>query len=288
MRLARWQNENGDAFGSVTDENKLVDLTGVFGWQLPDMKSLIGSGLNGAELSRKQKGRLGAPMKNVRWLPPVENPGKIICVGFNFPERLGEIGDPAHLPSHPSLFIRFPATLVAHEQPLVKPRASEQFDYEGELAVVIGKSGRRIAESAARDHVFGLTLLNDGSVRDWMRHGMVNVTQGKNFERSGSIGPWIVTIDAIGNLDALDVVTRVNGEERQRSNSGRMLFSIARVVSYVSAFITLDPGDVIAMGAPGGGAMSFNPPKWLKAGDVVEVECPAIGVLRNTVADESE
>ena len=286
MRLARWQNENGDAFGCVTADKKLVDLTGVFGWQIPDVKSLIGAELPEADLARKEKGRLGAAMVGTRWLPPVENPGKIICVGVNYPERNAEYKDGSDQPKFPSLFVRFPSTFVGHEQPILRPRESEQFDYEGEIVLVIGKPGRRIAEADALEHVFGVTLMNDGSVRDWIRHGKFNVTQGKNFEKSGSIGPWIVTRDAAGDLNDLTVITRVNGEERQRGNTGTLLFPIARIIAYVSTFITLEPGDLIATGTPPGSGARFEPPKWLKPGDVVEVECPQIGVLRNTVADE--
>ena len=171
--------------------------------------------------------------------------------------------------------------------PILRPPESTQFDYEGEIVIVIGKSGRRIPEARAHEHVFGLTLMNEGSVRDWLRHGKFNVTQGKNFDKSGSIGPWIVTRDAAGDLADLDVVTRVNGEERQRGNTGTLMFPFARIINYVSTFTTLEPGDCIATGTPPGAGARFDPPKWLKAGDVVEVECPAIGILRNAVKDEA-
>jgi 2-keto-4-pentenoate hydratase/2-oxohepta-3-ene-1,7-dioic acid hydratase in catechol pathway len=219
--------------------------------------------------------------------PPFARPGKIICVGVNYPERNAEYKDGTDAPKYPSLFVRFPGSFVGNNQPIIRPRESAQFDYEGEIVLVIGKPGRRIAESHALAHVFGITLMNEGSVRDWLRHGKFNVTQGKNFDRSGSIGPCIVTREAAGDLNNLDLVTRVNGEERQRGNTGTLMFPFARIINYISTFTTLEPGDLIATGTPPGAGARFDPPKWLVPGDVVEIECPAVGVLRNTVADEN-
>jgi 2-keto-4-pentenoate hydratase/2-oxohepta-3-ene-1,7-dioic acid hydratase in catechol pathway len=214
-------------------------------------------------------------------------PGKIICVGVNYPERNAEYKDGSDTPKYPSLFVRFPSSFVGHGQPLVRPLESTQFDYEGEIVIVVGKRGRRISEARARDHIFGLTLMNEGSVRDWIRHGKFNVTQGKNFERSGSIGPWIVPLTPSLNVNDLTVVTRVNDEERQRGNTGTLMFSFARILAYISTFTTLEPGDLIATGTPPGAGGRFDPPKWLKAGDVVEVSCDGIGTLSNTVVDET-
>jgi 2-keto-4-pentenoate hydratase/2-oxohepta-3-ene-1,7-dioic acid hydratase in catechol pathway len=153
--------------------------------------------------------------------------------------------------------------------------------------MVIGKAGRRISEAAARQHVFGLTLMNEGSVRDWLRHGKFNVTQGKNFEKSGAIGPWIVTTDELPDFRALTLVTRVNGEERQRGETGQLLFSFDRLIAYISTFTELHPGDIISTGTPTGAGARFDPPRWLKPGDVVRVEVAEIGALSNRVADEA-
>ena len=218
--------------------------------------------------------------------PPFARHGKIICVGVNYPERNAEYKDGSDVPKYPSLFVRFPGSFVGHDQPIIRPPESTQFDYEGEIVLVIGKPGRRISEANALEHVFGVTLMNEGSVRDWLRHGKFNVTQGKNFDRSGSIGPCIVSRDAAGDLGNLDLVTRVNGDERQRGNTGTLMFPFSRIINYISTFTTLEPGDLIATGTPPGAGARFDPPKWLKPGDIVEIECPAIGILRNVVADE--
>lgn len=218
--------------------------------------------------------------------PPFPRPGKILCVGVNYPERNAEYKDGSDAPKYPSLFVRFPNSFVGDGEPILRPPESTQFDYEGEIVIVVGKAGRRIPEARAREHIFGLTLMNEGSVRDWLRHGKFNVTQGKNFDRSGAIGPHIVSLDEAGPLDALEIVTRVNGEERQRGNTGTLMFPFARIVNYVSTFTTLEPGDLIATGTPPGAGARFDPPRWLVPGDVVEVSSPTIGTLRNVVQDE--
>jgi 2-keto-4-pentenoate hydratase/2-oxohepta-3-ene-1,7-dioic acid hydratase in catechol pathway len=163
---------------------------------------------------------------------------------------------------------------------------SKQLDYEGEIVIVIGREGRRIARERAYKHIFGLTLCNEGSVRDWLRHGKFNVTQGKNFDRSGSIGPWIVTSDEVSPADPLDIMARVNGEMRQHDSTERMMFPFDFLIEYLSTFATLKPGDLIATGTPTGAGARFDPPKWLVPGDIIEVESPSLGILRNTVVDE--
>jgi 2-keto-4-pentenoate hydratase/2-oxohepta-3-ene-1,7-dioic acid hydratase in catechol pathway len=214
---------------------------------------------------------------------PVPDPAKILCVGVNYINRNEEYKDGSEAPAYPSLFLRTPLSLVAHGEPLVIPRESEQLDYEGEIVLVIGKAGRRIARSAALEHVAGITIMNEGSVRDWIRHGKFNVTQGKNFDRSGSIGPWIETQC---NLENARLETRVNGELRQSDTPGSMAFSFGRIVEYISIFCTLLPGDLIATGTPTGAGARLNPPQWLKPGDVVEVSVEGVGTLRNPVVRE--
>ena len=185
------------------------------------------------------------------------------------------------------MFVRFPDSLVGHGEPLVRPPESDQLDYEGEIVAVIGTGGRRIPRAHARAHLAGLTLGNEGTIRDWVRHAKFNVTQGKNWEASGSMGPWLVTMDEIGDLDDLHLTTTVNGEIRQDDTTKSMAFPIEFQVEYLSTFCTLEPGDVIFTGTPTGAGARFDPPRFLEPGDVVDVHEPSIGTLRNTVMDES-
>ena len=224
-------------------------------------------------------------LSDIEMEKPLTSWGKCFCVGVNYPERNEEYKDGAAAPGYPSLFVRFPESFVAHDQPLVRPPESAQLDYEGEIVMVIGKAGRRVAAQAWADHVFGWTLGNEGTIRDWVRHGKFNVTPGKNWAGSGSLGPWIVPLAEAG-AGPFEIVTRVNGEERQRDSTARMSFPFGRIVNYVSTFCTLEPGDVIFTGTPAGSGARREPPVFLRPGDVVEVECPQIGVLRNGVRDE--
>ncbi|MBC7314493.1 MAG: fumarylacetoacetate hydrolase family protein, partial [Rhizobium sp.] len=193
-------------------------------------------------------------------------------------------------PPNPSLFIRFPRSFTGHDRPLIRPPESEQLDYEGEIVIVIGpaggKSGRRIAEADALSHIAALSLCNEGTIRDWVRHAKFNVTQGKNFDRSGSIGPWLVPFTDESQIADIRLETRVNGEVRQSDRTSRMIFSFRKIIAYVSTFTTLVPGDIIVTGTPTGAGARFDPPIWLKPGDVIEVEADGIGILRNTVKDE--
>lgn len=285
MRLASWKIAGKPGFGLVTGEGAIYDLQERSGGRFRTMLEFIEAGKMD-ELETYIDGKPDGVISDVALTPPVPKPGKILCVGVNYPERNAEYKDGSEAPKYPSLFVRFPSSFVGHGAPILRPPESEQFDYEGEIVIVIGKAGRRIAETEAHTHIFGFTLMNEGSIRDWIRHGKFNVTQGKNFEASGAIGPWIVPISSATPPDDLTVITRVNGEERQRGNTGTLAFSFARIIAYVSTFTTLEPGDLIATGTPPGAGGRFDPPKWLKPGDIIEVECPAIGILRNSVADE--
>jgi 2-keto-4-pentenoate hydratase/2-oxohepta-3-ene-1,7-dioic acid hydratase in catechol pathway len=227
------------------------------------------------------------PLEAVTLEPPIPSPEKIICVGVNFPERNAEYKDGQDAPPHPSLFVRFPRSFVGHGSAILRPPESEQLDYEGEIAIVIGRGGRRIARASAYDHIAALTLCNDGTIRDWVRHAKFNVTQGKNWERSGAMGPWLVPFTSPAQLDDIGLICRVNGEVRQKDRTGRMIFDFRAIVAYVSTFTTLVPGDVLICGTPTGAGARHDPPIWLKPGDVVEVEAEGIGVLRNTVEDEA-
>ncbi len=226
------------------------------------------------------------PLAGLRFDPPVRQPEKILCIGVNYAERNEEYKDGSAAPAYPSVFPRFARSFVGHERPLQRPPESSQLDYEGEIAIVIGRRGRRIPEAEALAHIAGLTCLNEGTIRDWVRHGKFNVTQGKNWDASGAIGPWIVTRDELPALRALTVTTRVNGETRQHDSTARLMFPFARLISYLSTWTTLMPGDVIATGTPTGAGVRMDPPRFLAAGDVVEVEVSGVGVLRNPVVDE--
>jgi len=223
---------------------------------------------------------------SVTFLPPIPEPGKIVCIGVNYANRNEEYGDEKPAPAYPSVFLRTRESVTGHLQPLLRPPESEQLDYEGEIVLVIGKAGRRIPESQARTHIAGLTLMNEGTLRDWTRHGKFNVTQGKNFERSGSIGPWMVSVDEFDRFDHLHLTTRVNGEVRQSDSTENLHFPFERLVSYLSTFMPLKPGDLISTGTPIGAGARFDPPRYLRPGDVVEVAVPGIGVLENGVEDE--
>jgi 2-keto-4-pentenoate hydratase/2-oxohepta-3-ene-1,7-dioic acid hydratase in catechol pathway len=288
MNLARWMrtDRTGPTFGLVRRDGSLVDLGKRFEGRISSPVDIFTpeaiAAVARATEHVSEDGRVDA----VTLLPPLARPGKILCVGVNYPERNAEYRDGTEAPKYPSLFVRFPASLVGHGAPILRPRESAQFDYEGEIVLVVGRGGRRIAEARALDHVFGLTLMNEGSVRDWLRHGKFNVTQGKNFDASGSIGPWIAPLSDTVDVRALTVVTRVNGEERQRGDTGTLMFSFAAIIAYVSTFTTLEPGDLIATGTPPGAGARFDPPRWLVPGDVVEVHCPEIGTLRNRVTDD--
>ena len=200
--------------------------------------------------------------------------------------RNEEYKDNSAAPEYPSLFMRTPMSFVGHDQPILIPQESEQLDYEGEIVLVIGKSGRRIVQEDAMKHVAGLTIMNEGSVRDWLRHGKFNVTQGKNFDQTGSIGPWIETNLANINVEDMRIETHVNGELRQNDTSASMAFPFKRIIEYVSTFATLSPGDLIATGTPTGSGGRFDPPKWLKQGDEVTVSVEGIGTLSNKVERE--
>ena len=225
-------------------------------------------------------------LDEIVFLPPIPEPEKIVCVGINYRDRNQEYRDGSEPPKHPSIFMRAPGSLVGHRATLLRPPESAQLDYEGEIAVVIGKRGRRIPPSETLAHVAGLTCMNEGTVRDWLRHAKFNVTPGKNFDKSGSMGPWMVTADEFDGFDAIRVSTRVNGETRQDDTTANMLFPISDLIAYISTFTTLKPGDVIATGTPTGAGARFDPPRFLAPGDIVEVEVAGIGVLVNDVADE--
>ncbi|RJT26113.1 FAA hydrolase family protein [Mesorhizobium waimense] len=222
------------------------------------------------------------PLADIEYLPVIPDPDKIICVGLNYEEHRKETG--RAVVGHPTLFTRFANVQVGQGRPLLRPKESIEFDYEGELALVIGKGGRSIRKEDALSHIAGYACYNDGSIRDWQRHTSQFVP-GKNFIGTGAFGPWLVTPDEVGPLDNLQIETRLNGETVQKSTLGHMIFDIPTIIAYCSTFTRLEVGDVIVTGTPGGVGMKREPPLWMKAGDVVEVEIDRVGLLRNPVED---
>jgi len=222
----------------------------------------------------------------IEFLPPILTGQKIICIGVNYAKRNAEYKDNSSLPKYPSVFLRYLDSFSGHRQNMVRPPESDKLDYEGEIVIIIGKGGRRIPRESALDHIAGLTLMNEGTLRDWVRHAKFNVTQGKNFDNSGIIGPWMMTADEVKDYNNLDILTKVNGEIRQLDNTSNLMFPFDYIISYLSSFMTLKPGDMISTGTPNGAGARFDPPIYLKPGDVVEVEAAGIGVLQNGVVDE--
>lgn len=284
MKLARFEACGRVSFGVVTNIG-IVDAGARLGHKFQDLDAVVSVGAIGQLEKLAGQARTDYALKDVRLLKPIARPGKILCVGVNFVDRNAEYKDGSEQPEYPSLFIRFPGSFVAHEEPLVRPPESKQLDYEGEIALIVGRKGRRIAAEEAMNFVAGYTLCNEGTIRDWVQHGKFNVTQGKNFERSGSLGPWIVTLDEVPP-GPMRIITRVNGQVRQNDTTDRMIFPMSSLISYVSSFCGLEPGDIIVTGTPTGAGARFEPPRYLIPGDIVEVEVSGVGTLRNGVIDE--
>lgn len=283
MRFAT-VDAGGEQLWGVIVEGGFVALSPDFP-QWPGLRDVIAAqGL--AEVEEAAIGR-AVTHANFTCAPPIPDPGKIICVGVNFPDRNAEYKDGQEAPPNMSLFPRFASSFTGHGQPLIRPPESRQLDYEGEIAIVIGRGGRRIPASRAYDHIAAVTLCNEGTIRDWVRHAKFNVTQGKNWDRSGAMGPWLVPFRDAAQLDDVRITTRVNGELRQDDRTARMLFPIRRQVEYISTFTTLEPGDIIVTGTPTGAGARFDPPRFLVPGDVIEVSAEGIGTLVNTVEDEA-
>jgi 2-keto-4-pentenoate hydratase/2-oxohepta-3-ene-1,7-dioic acid hydratase in catechol pathway len=285
LRLGTFRSKGREFFGAVTASG-IVDLSERLSGRHAGLIDLIRAG-SLRDARKAAEGAADVQLSDVQFLPPVPKPEKIVCVGINYPERTAEYKDNREKPKYPNLFVRFPDSLVGHEQKLVRPRVSDKFDYEGEIVLVIGREGRNVPYDKALSMIFGLTLGNEGSVRDWLRHGTLNVTQGKNFDRSGSLGPWIVPAEDVDPAKPLRLMTRINGELRQDDNTERLTWGFVWLIEYITKFATLKPGDLIFTGTPVGAGGHQTPPKWLVPGDVIEVEVPEIGILRNSVIDET-
>ena len=285
-RIATYSAAGKTAYGYVTDGG-VVDLSSRFGKDYPTLREAVAAGALAKLAEDGAKRSPDHPLDAITWQPPIPAPEKIICIGVNYPDRNAEYKDGSDAPKYPSMFMRTPRSFVGHNAPLVRPRASQQLDYEGEVTLVIGKAGRHIRQSDAVGHIAALTLCNEGTIRDWVRHAKFNVTQGKNFDSTGSLGPWIVPYTSESQIADIRLTTRVNGETRQDDRTSRLIFGIPYLLNYISTFTTLVPGDIIVTGTPTGAGARFDPPRYLKPGDIVEVEADGIGVLRNPVADET-
>lgn len=282
MRFATFHLQGTPSWGMI-DGSEAVDLGALLGDRYPDLKSAIAADA----LTEAAAGAARAtrhPLSAISWLPVLPNPDKILCVGLNYEMHRKETGRSEV--ENPTIFTRFANSQIGHGADLVRPRVSHELDFEGELAIVIGKPGRHIARADALSHVAGYACYNDGSVRDFQRHTH-QFTPGKNFPGTGAFGPWMMTPDELGELASLRLQTRVNGEIVQDATFDQMIFDVPRIIEYCSSFTRLEPGDVIATGTPGGVGAKRTPPLWLKPGDVVEVEIDRLGTLRNGVADET-
>ncbi|KPG01290.1 2-hydroxyhepta-2,4-diene-1,7-dioate isomerase [Rhodopseudomonas sp. AAP120] len=286
-RLATFTVNGLTRYGAVCDHG-VVDLSARHANDYPTLREVIAAGALTRIVDEADHTAPDFARDAAKFEPPIPQPEKIICVGVNYPDRNAEYKDGSEAPKFPSMFMRTPRSFVGHGTPLVRPKASTLLDYEGELTLVIGQGGRHIAEADALNHIAAITLCNEGTIRDWVRHAKFNVTQGKNFDHTGSLGPWLVPYTDESQIADIRLTTRVNGETRQDDRTSRMIFSFRYLIHYISTFTTLVPGDIIVTGTPSGAGARAEPPVYLRPGDIIEVEADGIGVLRNGVVDEAE
>jgi 2-keto-4-pentenoate hydratase/2-oxohepta-3-ene-1,7-dioic acid hydratase in catechol pathway len=284
LKLLNFRIDGRNSFGAVGSRG-IVDLGARLPIPATDVVSFLRLGLMDSAQGIATTDPVDFELADVELLAPVGRGLRYFCIGVNYPDRNEEYKDGSERPKYPSIFMRTHTSFAAPGAPIVRPRESQQLDYEGEIVIVIGQGGRRIPEGEAMSHVFAYSCANEGSVRDWLRHSKFNVTQGKNFDRSGSIGPYLVTADEVGP-DPIRVTTRVNGEVRQDDTNERMIFKMPYLIHYISTFCTLEPGDVILTGTPSGAGARFDPPRYLVPGDTVEVAVSRVGLLSNTVVDD--
>ncbi len=282
MKLVSYLVRGQPSFGAVIDSG-IVDLRRRLGAEFPGLRALLAQG--GLERARRAvfQQKPDYRLDEIQFLPVIPDAEKILCVGLNYHSHRQETGRAET--QFPTLFTRFASTQVGHDQPLIKPRASDEFDYEAELAVIIGKCARHVPKERALGHVAGYACYHDATLRDWQRHTS-QFTPGKNFPGTGGLGPWLVTADELPDPTQLTVVMRLNGQEMQHATTDLMIFSVPTLIHYIAEFTELVPGDVIATGTPGGVGFKRTPPVFMKPGDVAEVEITGIGVLRNPVVGE--
>lgn len=282
MKYATYTANGNTFYGAINDEGAIA-LSPEFP-QWPTLYDVIvADGLNELATAAANKAVTHTEFDYEMVMP---NAPRILCVGVNFPDRNAEYKDGQEQPKFMSLFPRFASGFTGHNRNLVRPPENHTLDYEGEVAIVIGKGGRRIQQADAYDHIAALTLCNEGTIRDWVRHAKFNVTQGKNWDKSGAIGPWLVPFTDAAQIDDARIITRVNGEVRQDDVLSRMMFPIRKEIEYISTFMTLKPGDIIVTGTPIGAGARLDPPQYLKPGDRVEIDVEGIGILSNGIEDE--
>ena len=285
MHFASYNIRGRSSFGIVVGDG-IVDLRPRLGPRFQSVLDILRAGA----LDEMKAGAVGVrpdfALGEAELLPPVPGGEKILCIGVNYANRNEELAGAGGTENakYPSMFFRHPNSLVGHNQPILRPPESVQLDYEGEIALVIGTQGRRIPRERALDHVAAITLCNEGTIRDWLRHGRFNVTQGKNFDSTGSLGPWMTT--DVDLRKPLHITVKINGEVTQDDTTASMIFSFVDLISYVSTFMTLKPGDILATGTPIKRGPKTETPRWLEAGDVFEMTVPEVGTLRNEVMDE--
>ena len=282
MKLVSYLNSGRVSFGAVVDGG-IVDVVNACAGRYSAIREILEPDQM-AEVSALIKGRKAdVSLEDATLLPVIPDPGKVWCCGLNYHEHVQETQ--REVTEQPTFFLRVADSQVAHGQPIVRPKISTQLDYEGEIAVVIGRGGRHIPEADAAAHVAGYTCYNDATIRDWQRHTS-QWGPGKNFWRTGGFGPWLVTADEIPFGTVMSLTTRLNGQVMQHATTEMLIHSIARQIAYVSTIAPLSPGDVIVTGTPGGVGARRQPPVWMRAGDVVEIEVGHVGILRNVIADE--
>jgi 2-keto-4-pentenoate hydratase/2-oxohepta-3-ene-1,7-dioic acid hydratase in catechol pathway len=282
MRFASFKIGSNSTWGLIEGDDA-IDIGSVVKDRYPDLKSAIAADALAAVADAARDAKR-YPAAAIEWLPVIPNPDKILCIGLNYETHRKETGRSEV--ENPTVFGRFANSQTGHLADIIRPKLSTHLDYEGELAIIIGKPGRHITQADAWSHIAGYACYNEGSVRDFQRHTH-QFTPGKNFPETGAFGPWMMTPDELGDVKPLRLQTRVNGQIVQDATIDQMIFDIPRQIEYCSSFTRLEPGDVIVTGTPGGVGAKRTPPLWLKPGDIVEVEIDKLGVLRNGVADET-
>jgi 2-keto-4-pentenoate hydratase/2-oxohepta-3-ene-1,7-dioic acid hydratase in catechol pathway len=284
MRFVSYRHKGADGYGVATEAG-IIPLKGL-NPKLPGLKEAIAADLL-SELARQAKeNAVSLDFADVTFLPPVLHPSKVLCVGINYPERAAEYKTKVEETKYPNIFLRTAESLVAHRRPLIRPKISKQLDYEGEIVLVVGKPGRYVQAADAMGHVAGMTIGNEGTIRDWTRQGARASAGGKNFDGSGSVGPWLETSPQT-LAGPREIKTWVNGELRQQGTTADLIYSFGAIIEYVSKFTALLPGDLIFTGTPPGAGVKFDPPRFLAPGDVLKIEVSGVGVLENPVEDDA-